>query len=127
MLRSESGAMPKAKSHTEEDAVACYVNYSSSDCIIVEDIYSALRASEYMNAVALLGTNLNDSRVRNIKQQQFKNVYLALDADVFDKVIGYVATYRSVLRMQPVKLEQDIKNLSPQELQEFINELQHQY
>lgn len=127
VLRSESGATPKAKSHTEEDAVACYVNYSSPDCIIVEDIYSALRASEYMNAVALLGTNLNASRVNNIKQQQFSRVYLALDADVFDKVIGYVATYRSMLRMQPVKLEKDIKNLSPQELKEFINELQHQY
>ena len=127
VLRSESGAFPKAKSHTEEDAVACYVNYSSSDCIIVEDIYSALRASEYMNAVALLGTNLNSSRVNNIKQQQFSRVFLALDADVFDKVIGYVATYRSVLRMQPVKLEKDIKNMSHQELEEFMNELQHQY
>lgn len=121
MLRSESGAMPKAKSHTEEDAVACYVNYSSSDCIIVEDIYSALRASEYMNAVALLGTNLNESRVYNIKQQGFKNVYLALDADVFDAVIRYVQQWRSVLRMKPVKLERDIKNLSPEELQEFMN------
>lgn len=123
VLRSESGALPKAKSHTEEDAVACYRNYSSNDCIIVEDIYSALRASEYMNAVALLGTNLNASRVNSIKQQQFSRVFLALDADVFDKVIGYVATYRSVLRMQPVKLEKDIKNMSHQELEEFINDI----
>lgn len=124
VLRSESGVQPKAKSHTEEDAVACYVNYSSSDCIIVEDCYSALRASEYMNAVALLGTNLNDSRVRNIKQQGFKNVYLALDADVYDKVIRYVQQYRSLLRMIPVKLECDLKNHSVEELKEFMNGLQ---
>lgn len=121
VLRSESGAVPKAKSHTEEDAVACYVNHRSSDCIIVEDIYSALRASEYMNAVALLGTNLNESRVRNIKQQQFRNVYLALDADVYDRVISYVQQYRSLLRMIPVKLERDLKNLSAGELKEFMN------
>ena len=125
VLRSESGALPKAKSHTEEDAVACYVNYSSPDCIIVEDCYSALRASEYMKAVALLGTNLNDSRVRNIKQQQFRNVYLALDADVYDKVIGYVQQYRSLLRMKPVKLTKDLKNMNVEELQEFMNELRN--
>lgn len=125
VLRSESGALPKAKSHTEEDAVACYVNYSSSDCIIVEDCYSALRASEYMNAVALLGTNLNDSRVRNIKQQQFRSVYLALDADVYDKVIRYAQQYRSLLRMIPVKLEQDLKNMNVEELKEFMNDRQN--
>lgn len=121
VLRSESDTVPKAKSHTEEDAVACYVNHRSSDCIIVEDIYSALRASEYMNAVALLGTNLNDSRVRYIKQQQFRSVYLALDADVYDKVIHYVQQYRSSLRMIPVKLECDLKNMNVEELKEFMN------
>ena len=123
VLRSESGAVPKAKSHTEEDAVACYRNYSSNDCIIVEDIYSALRASEYMNAVALLGTSMNTSRVANIKAMQFDRVYLALDADAFDKTIRYVREFRSLLRMTPVKLEMDIKNINEEQLKEFINDL----
>ena len=123
VLRSENGAQPKAKSHTEEDAVACFRNYNSDSLIVVEDIYSALRCSDYMNAAAILGTHLNDERVSQLRAIKPNVVYLALDADAFDKTIKYVKQFRSVLRMVPVKIDKDLKNFNPEELEAFFKEI----
>lgn len=122
-LRSENGQQPKVKLHAEDDAVACYRNYGSDKLIIVEDIYSALRCSDYMNAAAILGTHINDVRVLTMREIKPSVVYLALDADAFDKAIGYVKKFRNTLRMIPVKLERDLKNLSPEELDLFFREM----
>ena len=123
VLRSENGAQPKAKSHTEEDAVACFRNYSNDSLIVVEDIYSALRCSDYMNAAAILGTHLNDERVSQLRAIKPDVVYLALDADAFDKTIKYVKQFRSILRMVPVKIDKDLKNFNPEELEAFFKEI----
>ena len=121
-LRSENGQRPKVKLHAEDDAVACYRNYSSDRLIIVEDIYSALRCSDYMNAAAILGTHINDVRVLTMREIKPSVTYLALDADAFDRTIKYVKQFRNTLRMIPVKLDKDLKNLNPSELEEFFNE-----
>src|SRR5690606_34324370 len=123
VLRSEVGAVPKALSHTEPDAVGVFRNLASSYCIVVEDIYSALRASKYMNAVALLGTNLNDSRTETLKELKCKKYFLALDADAFDKTILYIKKYRNTLPLVPVQLTEDIKNMTPATLELLMNEL----
>lgn len=123
VLRSEDGAQPKALAYVEEDAVAIFRNYSSTDLIIVEDIYSAVRASEYMNAAAILGTHINEGRIDALRAMKCNRNYLALDADAFDKTIKFVAKFRSVFPMIPVKLSKDLKNHTPKELKEFFNEL----
>lgn len=122
VLRSEQGDMPKALSYTEESAVALFRNPSSTNLIIVEDIYSALRASEYMNAVAILGTYLNPERVDTLAYLRCKKNYLALDADAYDKTIKYVREYRTQLPMIPVKIEKDLKNMDHDELKETLSE-----
>ena len=122
-LRSENGQQPKVKLHAEDDAVACYRNYGSDKLIIVEDIYSALRCSDYMNAAAILGTHINDVRVLTMREIKPSVTYLALDADAFDRTIKYVKQFRGILRMIPVKLERDLKNLSPEELDVFFREM----
>lgn len=123
VLRSEKGEQPKALSYTEEDAVAIFRNHSSDSLIIVEDIYSAIRASEYMNAAAILGTHLNQERVDTLRYLKCRHNYLALDADAFDKTIKYVKRFRNILQMVPVKLERDLKNHTSDELKEFFNDL----
>lgn len=120
VMRSESGATPKALSYTEENAVAMFRNYSSDSLIIVEDIYSALRASEYMNSAAILGTYLNQERVDTLRYMRCKKVYLALDADAYDKTIKYVREFRNQLTMIPMKIDKDIKNHTEQELKDLI-------
>lgn len=121
VMRSENGATPKALSYTEENAVALFRNHSSDSLIIVEDIYSALRASEYMNSAAILGTYLNQERVDTLQYMRCKKVYLALDADAYDKTIKYVQQYRSSLPMIPVKINKDIKNMTEKELKETLD------
>lgn len=113
---------PKAKSHTEEGAIAWHVNPTTHGLIIVEDIFSAIRAADFMSSVALLSTHLNDDRVDQIRQANVSKVYLALDADAYAKTIKYVQQFRSRLPMVPVKIVKDLKNHTPEELKEFFNE-----
>lgn len=123
-LRVPPGDMrkPKAKSHTEEGAIAWHVNPTTPGLIIVEDIFSAIRAADYITSVALLGTHLNDERVDQLRASGLGPVYLALDGDVYPQIIRYVQQFRSRLPMVPLKLTKDLKNMNPQELEEFFNE-----
>ena len=122
-LRSLRNVQPKTKTHTEDGAIAWYRNAKASGVIIVEDQFSAIRSVKYMNAVALLGTHMNDERVAEIKASGCRPVFLALDADAWDKTIRYVVNYRSMLRMNPVKLTEDIKDLSEEEARHLFNML----
>lgn len=120
-LRSlKVGEKPKSLTHTEPGAMAWYLNHNSDTLIIVEDQFSAIRASEYMNAVALLGVNLNDERADAIKKAGFKRVFIALDYDAFGVSLELSIKYRSYLNLIPLRLEKDIKDMSRQELEQWL-------
>ena len=123
VLRSEDGAQPKALAYVEENAVAIFRNYSSDKLYIVEDIYSAIRASKYVNAAAILGTHLNMERITTLKYLGCKRNYLALDADAYDKAVKYCIFFRNHLQMVPVKLTRDLKNLTDKELRDVLSVL----
>jgi len=116
MLRSLSGAKPKVVSHTEQGAMAWYTNLTARGVIIVEDQLSALRASPYLTSVALLGTNLSEERVAEIKGAGHSPVFLALDNDAIASAVKFVVKYRSTLPMQLVRLDKDIKDHNNEEL-----------
>lgn len=118
--RSLSGASPKSISHTEDGAMAWYLNPSSDSLIIVEDQLSAIRASDYMNAVALLGTNINEDRASLIRKGGYKDVFIALDKDAFNLTLNYSIKYRSTLKLIPLKLEKDIKDMYIFELENWL-------
>lgn len=119
-LRSFDGSQPKSKSHTEKGALSWFVKPTATKCIIVEDQLSAIRASDYLTSVALLGTHINESNIQEIVDTGLAPVYLALDADAYNKAVNYVMRFRSLLRMRLVKLEKDIKDMSPDELEELM-------
>ena len=120
MLRALDGTKPKVISHTEKGAMAWYVNHTTPGVIIVEDQLSALRASSFLTSVALLGTNLSEERVAEIKKAGYSPVYLALDNDAIATAVKYVVKYRSVLPMQLVRLSKDIKDQTEEELAALI-------
>lgn len=120
VLRSLSGAKPKALTHTEPGAIAWYPNLRSDLLIIVEDQLSAMRASEHMNAVALLGTNLNDERAQEIASHRFFRVLIALDKDARPVMMRHVISNRSYFRLQPILIDKDLKNMSEEELIECL-------
>src|SRR5690606_18934666 len=106
---------PKSMSHTEEGVMAWYTNRESRQLIIVEDIFSAIRAADYMNSVALLSTHLNDERVNAIREAGFSEAFIALDRDAFVKSVQYATQFRSRLRLIPVQLDKDIKDMTHEE------------
>lgn len=122
MLRSLDGAKPKVISHTEKGAMAWYINHTTPGIIIVEDQLSAVRASRYLSSVALLGTNLSEERVAEIRRTGNSPVYLALDNDAISSAVKYVVKYRSVLPLQLVRLDKDIKDMSEEELEVLAKE-----
>ena len=116
VLRSISGQQPKSKTHTEKDAISWFVNHTAPGVIIVEDQFSAIRASDFLTSVALLGTHLNEERVSQIRASKFNPVYLALDADAWSTAVKWALKYRTELRPQLIKLTKDIKDMSDEEL-----------
>lgn len=123
VLRSFDGSLPKAKTHTEQGAIAWFTNPATTSCIIVEDCLSAIRASDYLTSVALLGTNFNDAMAHEIVSTGLSPVYMALDADAYNKAIKYVIKYRSSLNMQLLRLARDIKDMTPDELDSLMKEI----
>lgn len=123
-LRDLSGnSRTKSKSHTDEGAISWYVNHTTPGVIIVEDQLSAIRASDYLTSVALLGTHLNDERVAEIRATGLSPVYIALDADAWATAVKYAIQYRSILKPRLIKLDKDIKNQTDEELRALFNSL----
>lgn len=122
VLRALDGRKPKTLTHTEQGAMAWYTNTHTSAVIIVEDQLSAIRASDYLNSVALLGTHLNEERVAEIKASGCKPVYLALDADAYALAVKYTIEYRSELRPQLLRLAKDIKDHTDEELTALLGQ-----
>lgn len=120
-MRSFDGAKPKSLSHTEPDALAWYRNRGSDELVVVEDQLSAIVASKYVNAVALLGTNFNQARATEIRKAKFGKVMLALDADAFDKAVSYVRKYRTYLPMNLLRIDKDIKDMNDEEVRELFS------
>lgn len=121
-LRRLDGRTPKTKLHAEQGAIAWYVNHTATGIIIVEDQLSAIRASDYLTSVALLGTHFNEERCLAIKESGYQPVYLALDNDAWDRAISYVREYRYLLRLIPLRLSKDLKNMTDDELKQFMTE-----
>lgn len=122
VLRALDGRKPKTLNHTEKDAIAWYPNHSAGGVIIVEDQLSAIRASDFLTSVALLGTHLNDERAAEIRASGLRPVYLALDADAWGKAVKYAVQYRGVFQPQLLRISKDLKNHTDQELRELFHE-----
>lgn len=124
--RLGEGLGPKALTRSNTpDAMAWYPKGGSDKLIIVEDIFSAVRASKYENAVALLGTHMNQARADAIKEFVGSGtVYLCLDADAFNKAIKLAFTFKNTIPSLKVKkLSKDIKDLDETSLQYLIEDI----
>lgn len=127
-FRSYSGDEPKAFTCVElvENAISWYrFRKYAKVLVIVEDIPSAVRIaqSERVDALALLGTTLNFDRVMEIREQGYRRVWLALDKDATAQSIKAKREFDKYLPGLMVKvLEEDVKDMSPQMYEVFINE-----
>lgn len=122
--RSFEGAKPKAiiKLRSEDDIAACWYKYrrASKTLVIVEDQLSALRMCPHVHSLALLGTNLNESKVEEIKVEKFEHVILSLDNDATKEAIKLQLKWREALPMCVHGLHKDIKNMNESEFQTYL-------
>ncbi len=119
-LRALDKRTPKSLTHTEQGAVSWHVNHTVGGVIIVEDQLSAIRASDYLSSVALLGTNLSEDTAYGIRRAKRSPVYLALDADAWRTTIRHTVEHRATLAIRPLRVSKDLKDHSDEELAMFF-------
>lgn len=128
-FRSYAGYEPKSLINAElGENVICWYKFRkySKTLVVVEDQPSALRIAEsgYADSLALLGTVLTLDRVLEIREGEYNTVWLALDNDATTRAIKYLQEFRSHLPNLKLKaLDEDIKDMSPEHFQTFIQGL----
>jgi hypothetical protein len=86
----------------------------------VEDIPSAVRAAKYVNAVALLGTQISDDAAMELSLHT-NGVVIALDQDATKISFKLYNKYRGLWKKTTVQpLKQDLKNMSEADLKELL-------
>jgi DNA primase len=98
-----------------------WINVDRSHVVyLVESFLDAVRISEFGNAVALLGTNLNEAKVAEL-QKEFDTVHLCLDPDATMKAFKLYEKYSVFFRnFNVVTLSNDPKYLSSDELRKEL-------
>lgn len=125
-LRALRSNVPvKALTYTNEgeEALSWYKTQPGAPTIIVEDIPSAVRASKYVNSVALLGTGVGAVRALEISEHTTNGVIIALDQDATGLSFRWARKWSLLwgdVKVLPLKV--DIKNMNEQELKELLNE-----
>lgn len=100
-----------------EESLSWYKKTGASATLLVEDIPSACRASSYVTAVALLGTNVSLSKATEIATYADHPIYIALDQDATDKAFEIAQRWGLLwdsVRVLPLK--KDIKDMEEDEL-----------
>jgi hypothetical protein len=112
----------KALTHLEVDEphLSWYRPWDEGETIIVEDIPSAVRASRYMNAVALCGTACGPEVINEIAQNA-RRVVWALDEDATNQSVRLWRMHSLLFDASRVLvLNKDLKDMTEEELQEVL-------
>lgn len=126
ILRSFSGARPKALTYKERTEEPWQAWYGKGEVIvIVEDQLSAMKVGQAGGVgVALLGTSLNYSMVKEIADMTFEEIptFIALDRGTMPLMLKYKNKYDSLFRQPLVvwKLEKDLKYESDESIKEAL-------
>lgn len=125
-LRSYNGETPKVLTFPErvdEPHLSYYrTRVGEGHVVVVEDIPSAVRASRYTNAVALLGTAVRFDDALEIAAH-FRKVTWALDKDAIRLSLKWHNKYGGLFASSKIiMLEHDIKDLPDEELEVMLHE-----
>ena len=106
-----------------EQGMSWYKTHPNRGTLVVEDIPSAVRASKYMNSVALLGTGIGLDRALEISEYAPRPIVMALDQDA--TALSFKWARKHALLWGDVEvqvLEKDIKDMTETELKQLIGE-----
>ncbi len=119
--RSLSGKLPKWKSYG--DTTGLFTCGTGDIAVVVEDAASACAISNLNGYVgtALLGTNVSPKQKQQLKH--YSKVIISLDKDASSKAIKLLSKLAGhVKSVTVVLLEEDLKNLDTQQMEELYNE-----
>jgi len=122
VLRSYTpGVEPKALTYMDGPTPrTSYYHKDRSVLVVVEDIPSAIRASRYYSASALLGTSANVETVEEMAQH-YDHIVWALDADAVAQARRLYRTYQLMARSsQLLMLPCDLKDMTEDQLEAFL-------
>lgn len=129
VYRSYWGDTPKAFTEYMEDRGSgmawCRASAYNRTVVAVEDLPSAHRLQcAGVDAVALLGTTLDNSRINEIKQAGYTKIILTLDQDATSQAIGLALSLNagSLLMVKPLEKE-DLKDMKPDQFAEYVREV----
>jgi hypothetical protein len=124
LLRAYDDRELKALSYPErvdEPHLSYYrTHVGDAHAIVVEDIPSAVRASRYTNAIALLGTGVRLDDALEIAAH-FRKVTWALDADATRLSLKWHLKYGGFFEQSELMvLEKDLKDMTEPELKALL-------
>jgi len=129
LLRYYDGSKPKTVAYPDEPErpwQAWYVRrepLKGRRVIVVEDQVSAMKASSWVNAVALLGTTLSTAGALEIAETQPSEVIIALDYDATDQAFKIASAFDLLFRsVRVLPLERDIKDTPHKRLRSMLSE-----
>jgi hypothetical protein len=108
-----------------EQGISWYKTSPHRGTVIVEDIPSAVRASRYVNSVALLGTGIGMDRAIEIAEHAPRPLWIAFDQDATALAFRWARRYALLwgdVRVLP--LEHDLKDLTEMELEDKLGALE---
>lgn len=106
----------------DEEGLSWYKTTPHTGTVLVEDIASAVRASKYINSVALLGTGIGDRRALEIAEHATRPIILALDQDATSLSFRWGKKWGLMWGdVQILPLDKDMKNMTEEELMETLN------
>lgn len=110
-----------------EQIVQCWYKWQrvSPYLFLVEDQMSAIRLAQKYHSVSLMGTNLSDTKVEEIREQEdlYEKIYLCLDNDATYKAIKLALKWKRALpNLQVRGLGTDIKDMSHEAFADFLSQ-----
>lgn len=129
IFRSYWGDSPKALNEILPDtgeSIAWFraTQYGRS-VVIVEDAPSAFRLMcAGIDAIALLGTTINDPRADEISSAGYTKAIVCLDNDATDQAVRQVLKLRrsSMFNIKPLE-DKDVKDMDDASFEQFVNEV----
>jgi hypothetical protein len=86
--------------------------------VLVEDAASACAISPVATGIALLGTNLRDVNIPELRK--FKHIHICLDPDATRKSLSIQSHLSYYVSCDIVRLEDDLKYFSPEEIRKLV-------
>lgn len=122
----DPGVKPKTILYQEVDGPVIHFPMGCDEnqiLILVEDVISAIKISEYNPCAAILGTHISEDMVMYLKGLPFKEIRIMFDSDATSKALGYVKKYKGILNLSVLEVSKpysDPKDIPRSQLEEMF-------